>query len=401
MKQEGLRREKKLIYKIMKVTSKHLFVLSIAVPLFFSCAASGKKTSIDDTTKMKDLPTGIVRAINFSYRPTLPDNYFDENPWVQGIVVRERWADLEPSENQIDWTYLDQMVAYGKKVKRPVIFLFLTAGNEGENAKPNIPEWLAGSANGYNRVLADIILPSGGASTCVVPWDNVIMEKWMKTARKIANRYDNNQTLAGVYLTGVQARYPEMLIPNTSVYLNPDKFPNEGVKSINDPQNIPLDLPEAKVYSDAWARMIDSMAVYFKSTWIINLVDKFNLPGYPNISAPMLSIAEKSDAMSNRVTIGTANLGYNTVIKPTNGMIDEKFQLISSANRMAPIVYELGPRKQDKNGVDGQVYQSLKYAKEKIGCRFVIVWGGTPNGTFGIERFENELKQASKDFWNK
>lgn len=391
---------RKLIFKAMMIKKIYLFILLALASFLFSCAASNKKSGMPDTTKMKSLPTGIVRAINFSLRPTLPDDYFEKNPWVQGIVVRERWADLEPSENNLDWSYLDQMMAYGKKVKRPVIFLLLTAGNEGENVKPNIPEWLAGSENGYNRPLMHIILPIGH-STCVVPWDVVIMEKWMKTAKKIADRYDNNETLAGIYLTGVQARYPEMLIPNTQVYLKPDRFPDEGVKAAKGPQNPPLDLPDVNVYSDAWAAMLDSMTIYFKKTWIINLVDKFNLPGYPNITTPMQRIAGKTDEMSNRVTIGTANLGYNTVIEPANGKVDEKFQLISSSVRKAPVVYELGPRKQDRDGPDGQVYQSLKYAKEKIGCRFVIVWGGTHNGTFGIDRFENELKQASKDFWNK
>lgn len=368
--------------------------------LLVSCAASNKKVSLSDAAKMKELPTGIVRAINFSYRPTLPDDYFEKNPWVQGIVVRERWADLEPTENNLDWIYLNNMIAYGKKVSKPVIFLLLTAGNEGENVKPNIPEWLAGDENGYNRPLMHIVLPLGH-STCVVPWDVVIMEKWMKTAKKIAERYDNNETLVAFYLTGVQARYPEMLIPNTPVYLNSDKLPDEGSKSASAPLNPSIDLPEGKLYSDAWAIMLDSMATYFKRTWIINLVDKFSLPGYPNITAPMKKIAEKTDAMANRVTVGTANLGYNMVIEPANGKIDEKFELISAQNRKAPIVYELGPRKQNKNGPDGQVYRSLKYAKESLGCRMVIVWGGTPNGTFGIDRFENELKQSSKDFWNK
>lgn len=378
----------------------------LSLLLIFACKASknnlaNENSKVPATTLIKkELPSGIVRAINFSKRPELPEDYFIKNPWVQGVVVRETWSDLEPQEDKMDWSYLDKMIAYGKRVGRPIIFLILTGGTEGEKSIPNTPGWLAGDINGYNRPVMYIDLALG-RSNCVTPWDPVINSKWRKTAQKIAGRYDTDSTLAGIYLSGVMARYPEMLIPNTSVFLNPDKLPDEGYKTSVGEPNPALYFPEARLYADTWSNMIDSMTSYFKNTRIILLVDYFNLPGYGKIKYPMESIAKKSDGMKDKVTIGTANLGYNMVIAPPSGTVDEKFNYISAPQRKAPIVYELGPRKQSANGPDGQVYNSLKFAKEKLGCQFVIVWGGTANGTFGIERFENEMKQASKDFWNK
>jgi len=354
-------------------------------------------TTIGAYAQMKPLPYGIVRAINFTKRPTLPDDYFEKNPWVQGLVIRELWADLEPKEGEFDWTYLDKMLKYGQQHHKAIVFLILTGGADVFN-KSSTPLWLT-SAQGYNRPQASFTT-SIGAATGIVPWDKVINKKWINTARRIAQRYDAQPNFAAIYLAGVQVRYPEMLIPNTEVFLHPELYPNEGYKSHSLPLNDTLDLPHASVYTKAWSAMLDSMLVYFKHTTIINMVDEFSIKQYKNIEEPMYAIVNKCSNLGNRVTVGTANLGYNTVIAP-KGEMNIKYKNIVANKLKCPVVYELGPRKQNANGPDGQVYTALKFARQQVGCQFVIVWGGTPNGTFGIPKFEAELKKASTDFWGK
>ncbi|MDF3079189.1 MAG: hypothetical protein K0S09_3078 [Sphingobacteriaceae bacterium] len=344
--------------------------------------------------QMKPLPEGIVRAINFTKRPVLPDDYFKQDPWVQGLVIRELWADLEPEEGKFDWSYLDEMLAYGQKHQRSIVFLILTGGFN----KISTPAWLT-SENGYNRPTMSFVTGIGPA-TSVVPWDKIINEKWINTARKIAERYDKQKSFSAIYLAGVQARYPEMLIPNTEVFLHPELYLNEGYKSRREPFNEALDLPHARVYTKAWNTVLDSMLKYFKHTTIINMVDEFSIKQYKNVEEPMYEIVRRCDSLGNRVTVGTANLGYRTVIEPQPD-IHPKYKTIVTKKLRCPVVYELGPRKQIIDGPDNQVYDALRFAKQEVGCRFVIVWGGTPNGTFGVPRFEAELKKASADFWKK
>lgn len=369
-------------------------LIKLTAILYYIQLLSGAGYALSQT---KPLPYGIVRAINFTKRPTLPDDYFEKNPWVQGLVIRETWSDLEPTEGKFDWSYLDKMLAYGQKHNKAIVFLILTGGADVFN-KTSAPQWLI-AQNGYNRPCMSFMTGIGPANG-VVPWDKVINKKWMDASKRIAERYDDQKNFAAIYLAGVQARYPEMLIPNTDVFLHPELYPDKGYKSKSLPLNDTLDLPYARVYTKAWSNMLDSMLTYFKHTAVINMVDDFSIKQYKNVEGPMNAIAAKCDSLGKRVTIGTANLGYSTVIAPKT-IINRKYTSIIASKLKCPIVYELGPRKQNINGPDGQVYEALKYARQQVGCQFVIVWGGTPNGTFGVPRFEAELKKASFDFWDK
>jgi hypothetical protein len=109
----------------------------------------------------------------------------------------------------------------------------------------------------------------------------------------------------------------------------------------------------------------------------------------------MVTVAAHIDStLSGKATVGTANLGYNTVIEPASGALSFKYTYVTATQLThARIVYELGPRKQD--GGPGQVYSTLGFGRLDAGCFAVI----THAPTWAVPAYRDEMHRASVDFW--
>src|SRR5438874_13833281 len=53
-----------------------------------------------------------------------------ENPDVAGISVRQNWVDLEPSEGNFDWSFLDSEVAKAAAAGKVVLLRIITQGGK-------------------------------------------------------------------------------------------------------------------------------------------------------------------------------------------------------------------------------------------------------------------------------
>jgi hypothetical protein len=52
------------------------------------------------------------------------------DPDVDGIGMRQRWADLEPAEGVYDWTYLDNVIARAAAAGKAVLLRIGTGGGD-------------------------------------------------------------------------------------------------------------------------------------------------------------------------------------------------------------------------------------------------------------------------------
>jgi hypothetical protein len=332
------------------------------------------------STTMKAFPEGVIRVNGFGTRADLPADFFQQYPWVAGFAAIELWADLQPAESgPIDWSYLDRQVARANTDGKPVIFLIKTGGG----ASPATPGWLSGPP--YDRPA--LAIPAG--ETSAVPWDPVINEKWLAISAQIAARYDSQPLVAGIYVSGVQSQYPEMIFVDSTAWSDNTRPPPDGIQAPHPPNNPAFDAPSGSVYSDAWMQVLAGMAGQFTQTWLLNMVDHvFNPDGPGRLSGPMTAVAAEIDLnYSTRATIGTANMGDTVDLTQT------PYREIRASVRDAPIVYEIGFKK--LSGTADDLYRALRDCRQVLGCRAAIVHAPTWNAAGNPD----EARRAYEEFW--
>ncbi len=119
--------------------------------------------------------------------------------YVQGILVRAVWKDVEPADNTYNWSLIDDQISaaqsYGKKISISI------------GGGPNSPDWLyaAGSES------MSFSFPFAG--TIPVPWDSIFLNKWTEFIAEFGNRYQNDTTIQLVYITNSSGNGFEMQIP--------------------------------------------------------------------------------------------------------------------------------------------------------------------------------------------
>lgn len=131
----------------------------------------------------------------------------EANPYVDGVALRFSWATLEPAEGQFAWTTLDNEVqtaaSHGKKVA-----LSVAAGY-------NTPAWVyTAGARSFSFIWSSTWGPLPCTSQQIpIPWDSVYLQKWNAFIAALGQRYDGNNTVTWVHVTGVNTSTEEMFLP--------------------------------------------------------------------------------------------------------------------------------------------------------------------------------------------
>ena len=100
------------------------------------------------------------------------------SPKWTGILIRERWAAIEPTEGTYDWSFIDEQVARAKKYKKK----YMLGINTGNNA----PRWLG--------VPLYMEAP--------YPWDPTMLAAHAGMVKKLGERYSSDADLVGVHISG-------------------------------------------------------------------------------------------------------------------------------------------------------------------------------------------------------
>ncbi|NMC21190.1 MAG: alpha/beta hydrolase fold domain-containing protein [Thermogutta sp.] len=186
-------------------------------------------------------PVGLFVCRGPSPTPEREVNF----PFIDGWLVRPGWDKVEPQEGNFDWTYIDNEIALAKKLKKRITLCVLGG--------PQTPDWVydAGASSfafrlGANRKYGrksdrDVRIP--------VLWDETYLAKWTALVRELGRRYDREEAVVLIHITGATGNGLEMQLPfGPEDRKNWDRLGYTPEKAIK-----------------AWQRIIDAFADAFPS----------------------------------------------------------------------------------------------------------------------------------------
>lgn len=158
--------------------------------------------------------------------------------YVNGILVRVAWKDIETADNTYNWTLIDNQItaaqSYGKKIALAV------------GGGPNAPAWL------YTLGTQSISYTVPFSGTIPVAWDTIFLSKWTEFITALGNRYINDTTIQLVYMTNSSTNGFEMQLP-----FNPT--PTYATIAYTDQKMI-----------DSWKEVIDAFNSSFPNHYLTN-----------------------------------------------------------------------------------------------------------------------------------
>lgn len=159
-------------------------------------------------------------------------------PYVDGILVRVAWKDLETADNTYNWALIDSQITaaqtYGKKIALAV------------GGGPNSPTWL------FNQGAQFLSFTIPFSGTIPIPWDTIFLTKWTEFITALGNRYADDTTIQLVYLTHSTSNGFEMQLP-----FNPT------------PSYTSIGYTDQKVI-DSWKQIIDTYNTAFPNHYLTN-----------------------------------------------------------------------------------------------------------------------------------
>jgi len=166
----------------------------VFIRLLIAAVSSGEIANASD---LKPGPHGIfalLPAFNSDRRVNLAGPVWS-NPIVRGVRVRTVWRNVQPNENSIDWSYLDEAVDLAARNKK---FLGLSVA-----AGIFTPDWVyrEGSER-FDFTLTGPFRPTR-KMTMPEPWDDQFLKTWGRMIRAIGKRYDGNANVGYVVMGGL------------------------------------------------------------------------------------------------------------------------------------------------------------------------------------------------------
>jgi cell division septation protein DedD len=138
------------------------------------------------------------------------------DPDVDGIGIRQSWADLEPTEGVYDWSYLDNVTARAAAAGKAVLLRIGTGG--GDIALGGgCPTWV------MDAVAAEPLPPSqkfytfthnGRSVTIAVFWDPVWLAKKTAMITALGARYSSNPAVKIVGASFANANSEDWAVPH-------------------------------------------------------------------------------------------------------------------------------------------------------------------------------------------
>src|SRR5438874_11101006 len=162
-----------------------------------------------------EVPRGVF-CLQPAGQGTGGDAVVYSDPDVDGISVRQNWADLQPTEGIYDWRYLDSVTAKAAAAGKAVLLRVCTGGGDIALGG-NCPTWV------MNAVAAEPLPASqtfytysdGGSSiTIAVFWDRVWLAKKTAMITALGARYSNNPAVKIVGASFANAQSEDWGVPH-------------------------------------------------------------------------------------------------------------------------------------------------------------------------------------------
>jgi hypothetical protein len=129
------------------------------------------------------------------------------NPNVDGVSVRQDWADLEPSEGNFDFSFLDSEVGRVATAGKKILLRINT-----QNGKPS---WVTDAVNDAGGVFFTFIDDDGVQNTIPVYWDPTFLAKKKAMIAALGAHFTNNLAIAVVWTSFANARSEDWSVPHT------------------------------------------------------------------------------------------------------------------------------------------------------------------------------------------
>jgi len=190
---------------------------TIVVCYFWACTAvkmpphdkNMSSVAINQTLESKVvLPLGIM---SFGWGENFLDTKSLDLPYVSGMTAYFGWRDIEQENGVYDFTKIDQLIALAKR-KNKIINIGFYPGSHA-------PEWLyqkGVKSFSWGRNLKEDQARLRGQvqrQTSPLPWDSVFLDYWKRFISKVAEKYNNEQTVGYISLTGPVIRDLSTNIP--------------------------------------------------------------------------------------------------------------------------------------------------------------------------------------------
>lgn len=188
----------------------------------------------------------IPRGIYVAYGRVLNENIL-RAPYLEGVLVRVPWRDIEPAEGRYDWSYLHREISlaqrHGKKVTLAV------------SAGPNTPDWVyEAGAKPFRFTFLNPHSPRGGVDARIpLPWDRVFLSKWTQTIAALGREFGGNPGITLVHITGSSKNGFELQLPEDPMRPRTGAATGPWVE-----QGF-----EGKRFKEAWQVVIDAFARAF------------------------------------------------------------------------------------------------------------------------------------------
>ena len=128
------------------------------------------------------------------------------NPDVMGISIRQNWADLEPSEGNFEWSFLDSEVAKAAGAGKCVLLRIIT-----QSGKPAWVTTAIQQAGGVFYTFDD----NGVPTTIPVFWDPTFLAKKKAMITALGAHFTNNPTVKIVAVSFANAQSEDWSVPHT------------------------------------------------------------------------------------------------------------------------------------------------------------------------------------------
>lgn len=127
------------------------------------------------------------------------------NPDLTGVVIRQDWSELEPTEGNFDWAFLDSEVARAADAGKEILLRI--------NTQANKPDWVTTAVHDAGGTF--FTLDDGVGTMIPVFWDPTYLAKKKAMIMAVGERFSNNPNLRVVGASFANATSEDWNIPNT------------------------------------------------------------------------------------------------------------------------------------------------------------------------------------------
>jgi hypothetical protein len=138
-----------------------------------------------------------------------------DKPEVNGISVIIPWRDLAPEEEKYDWSKIEKLLAICKQKNKTLILRVSTCGSDN-SAESDTPNWI------YEAGVKFITYKGTDGKDHKMPifWDSTYLAKWGNFVADLGAKFDKNESLHSVGITGGGVLGGTPVVPEMSQPLN-------------------------------------------------------------------------------------------------------------------------------------------------------------------------------------